>query len=264
MNPEEYDVLARVEETHWWYLGLRDVLTRVLRRPDLAPPPGARVLDAGCGTGANLRLLRSVLDPAYLGGFDPSGSALAHARLKAPGTDLYASDLCDPEIRVDELDLVVSLDVLYIPGAGRARPGLARIVERLRPGGRLLLHLPAYDWLYSAHDVAIHTAQRFTLGEVRSLMEGLGLEVELATYRMCLLFPAVVAARLPSILGPRPALEAARSDLQRHPGPVSNRALLRVLLAENALTAAGTRLPFGSSVLAVGRRLGTGADRSAR
>lgn len=254
MNPGEHDLLARVEETHWWYRGLQDLLARLLARPDLRPPAGARVLDAGCGTGANLRLVRDVLAPAYLGGFDASERALAHAARKVPEADLYPGDVCDPVVRAGELDLVLSLDVLYIPGAERALPGLARLVAALRPGGRLVLHLPAYDWLYSAHDVAIHTSQRFTARQVGALLTRLGLEPELVTHRMCLLFPAVVAARLPTILGPRPEPEEARSDLHQVPSPWLNRALLRMVERENAWVAAGRRLPFGSSVLAVARR----------
>ena len=80
MNPGEYAVMAQVEARHWWYRGLRDVLERTLGRPHLALPEHPAVLDAGCGTGENLRLLRDLLDPSYLGGFDLSEEALAIAR----------------------------------------------------------------------------------------------------------------------------------------------------------------------------------------
>jgi hypothetical protein len=170
-------------------------------------------------------------------------------------TLVYVSDLCDPEIRCDRLDLVLSLDVIYIPGVARALGGLARIVERLAPGGLFVVNLPAYDWLYSEHDRAIHTRERYTARRVRELLGALGLRPVLLTYRLCLLFPLVVAGRLPGILrARRPAARPPRSDLHREPGPLAGGALFAILRAENALLARGARLPWGSSVFAVGRR----------
>lgn len=254
MNPGEHAVMARVEERHWWYRGLRDCLARVLARPDFGLGEHPRVLDAGCGTGENLRFLRDLLGPGYLGGFDASEEALALARGKAPDADLYPSDLCDPVLHVETLDLIVSLDVIYIPGAERAKPGLRRLVERLRPGGLFVLHLPAYRWLFSRHDVAVHSSERYTAPEVRRLLQELGLGVEMLSYRLCSLFPLVVATRLPSLGRARPGDPSARSDLHRAPSEAANRALFAVLAYENRLVAAGVRLPFGSSVFAVGRK----------
>ena len=80
MHPDEYEVMARVEERHWWYRGLRDVVVRCLSRPDLVLPAGARVLDAGCGTGANLKMLDELLHPSYLGGFDSARRRVEESR----------------------------------------------------------------------------------------------------------------------------------------------------------------------------------------
>jgi SAM-dependent methyltransferase len=259
LNPGEHELMAQVEEGHWWYLGLRDAIARVLRRPDLAPPLGPRVLDAGCGTGGNLRLLRDLLRPAYLGGFDASQEALDHAARKAPEADLYRSDLCDPVLREPELDLITSFDVVYIPGRERAMDGLRRLVAGLRRNGLVILNLPAYDWLYSEHDVAIHTRERYTRKRVVALLEDLGLRVELVSYRVFFLFPLVVASRLPSLWKAR-RMEPrdARSDLHRVPGTWVNRLLFTSLRLENRLIGAGVRFPFGSSVFAVARKTGPG------
>ncbi len=254
MNRGEYEVMARVEAHHWWYCGLRDLLARCLRHPDLALPAEPRILDAGCGTGGNLSFLHDLLQPSYLGGFDLSPDALEHARRKGSGADVYASDVCDPIVHVDELDLVVSLDVIYIPGAARAREGLRHLVSCLRPGGLFVLNLPAFDWLYSEHDVAVHTQERFTTAGVRELLEGLELSVARLSYRVCALFPAVLLARLPQKLRTTPDASRARSDLHQIPGPFLNRLLAGVLAAENRVLARGVSLPFGSSVFAIGRK----------
>jgi len=253
MNPGEYEIMSRVEQTHWWYRGLRDSIASALARPDLALPATPRVLDAGCGTGENLRMLQRTLDPGYLGGFDHAAEALEFARTKAPGADLYRSDICDPELHVDSLDLLVSLDVIYIPGVERSMAGLRRLVGALRPGGLFVLNLPAYNWLYSEHDVAIHTSQRFVAGEVRALLEELGLDVALLSYRLCLLFPMVVLSRLPGMFRARPGDCTTRSDLHAGRGTALGKFLYAILRLENRLLTGGLYLPWGSSVFAVGR-----------
>lgn len=257
MNPGEYERMACAEERHWWYIGLRDAIERVLVSRRFRLPESPRILDAGCGTGANLRMFAERFSPEYLGGFDPSPLALEWARRKAPRADIYPSDVCVPEIRVAELDLVLSCDVIYIPGAEAALPGLRALVARLRPGGLFLVNLPAYNWLYSEHDVAIHTRERYTAGRVRRLLHDAGLVPELVSYRLWSLFPAVVARRLPSILRRKPVPGDAVSDLSIPPRPF-NAALAAILRAENRLLARGARFPWGSSVFAIGRKPGMG------
>jgi SAM-dependent methyltransferase len=217
-------------------------------------PHRPTVLDAGCGTGETLRFVAERLRPSYLGGFDLAEEALCHARRKAPGAEIYRGDICTPEIRHEPLDLVLCLDVVCIPGVERSLPGLRRLVDALRPGGRLVINLPAYDWLYSEHDVAVHTRERYTRRGVSTLFEKLGLIPERLTYRLCLLFPAVVVGRLPGMLRARRGILAARSDLRVVPGARVNSLLAGVLSLENAWIARGGRWPWGSSVFAVGRR----------
>src|SRR5262249_48283172 len=155
MNPGEHQALNRAEEQHAWYLGLRDTISRVLSRPRFALPPAPRVLDAGCGAGANLRLLDQILAPSLLAGFDRSPEARALTRAKVPRAMLWVDDVCAPAAACAPLDLVISMDVLAIPGIDRARPGIERLVDLLRPGGLLMLNLPSFEWLHSEHDVAV-------------------------------------------------------------------------------------------------------------
>lgn len=250
MNDAEIDRMAALEGTHWWYRGLRDVLGQTLRRPQFQLPARARILDAGCGTGGNLRMLQDLAHPAYLGGFDISRHALSLARERVKEGDVYQGDVRDPELHVDRLDLVLSSDVLSIAGLADSRSGMARLVECLRGGGLLILHLPAWSWLYSAHDVATQTRDRVTVSRVRKFLADLGLTVELITYRLFFLFPAIVLSRLPTIVGPK--WRKGGSDLRCH-STIVNTALASALCAENAAIVHGVRFPWGSSVYAVGR-----------
>ena len=255
MNPGEHAIMAAVEEHHWWYRALRNVTTACLETQRFALPANPRILDAGCGTGGNLKALADFANPSYLGGFDASQEALALSRDKVPSADLYQSSICDPVVHQGELDLVISMDVIYIPGAEEALPGLQRLANALRPGGLFMLNLPAYDWLFSAHDIAIHTKERYTASSVSALLNALELRIDLLSYRVCFLFPAVVAARLPSLFRTRQPNSEAQSDLHGESTGLANEALARVMAAESRLIARGLRFPFGSSVFAIGRRM---------
>ncbi len=257
MNPGEYELMASVENQHWWYVGLRDSFSRVLR---IADPNGklcgGNMLDAGCGTGQNLRWLQETFSPTKVAGFDVSEQAVEIARRTAPAANIYQADLCDSENLVsgDSLDLIVCSDVLYTTGVEPAMSGLQAICDRLKPSGLFLLHLPALNWLYSNHDVAVHTKHRFRRAEVRTLLHRLGLHVELISYRMFFLFPLVVMSRLPSLLfGVSKTASEVRSDLPLPCGPL-NWLLQSIVLKENAALEFGCRYPLGSSLIALGRK----------
>jgi SAM-dependent methyltransferase len=251
MNDREYQVMADVEGVHWWYRGLRDLVGRVLVSRGAAARSDLRVLDVGCGTGENLRMLGRTLRTSYLGGFDLSTLALDLARQKVPHADLYQSNLCNPEFHADGYDLVLTCDVLSMTGLEAAREGMVRVIRRMRPDGLLIVNLPAYPWLYSRHDVAIGTRQRFTRRQVRGFLEQNGLKIELVTHRLCALLPMIVLARLPSMLFTRRD-PAARSDLSL-PRPAVNRLLTQAMTWENRAILRGLRLPWGASIFAVAR-----------
>ena len=251
MEPEQYDIMAQAEQNHWWYRGLRDVIAQCLAKPDLALPPHPSVLDAGCGTGGNVRFLHDLLAPSYIGGFDVAEKALVHARRQCPQADIYASDIRNPKCHRHAYDLVVSCDVLYTSGLAASMCGLRKLVSALAPGGLCILHLPAYQWLTSNHDRAVHTTERYVLSQLRALLDELGLLCVRASYRLCCLLPLVALRRLPSLVSARG--QATSSDLDL-PAAWLNESLYRTVQLENWLVAAGACLPWGSSIFAIGRK----------
>ncbi|MBL8815009.1 MAG: class I SAM-dependent methyltransferase [Planctomyces sp.] len=263
MRCSEYELMAAVEDRHWWYQGLRSSFESVLSRCGVSRTTlfNGSVLDAGCGTGGNLKWLRDTYQPQYLTGFDVSSLAIEYVRAEVPEARLFVADLCGSEIPSSSYQLIVCSDVLYATHLESAVEGLRTLCRQLTCGGYLLLHLPACEWLKSSHDVAVQTRQRFTRDQVRCIVESLGLQVEFLSFRMFALFPLFILRRLPSILSLRYLRTENRSEQSssrgshlKMPSSLVNWTLTQVMKLENAGLKSGVRYPWGSSLIAVGRK----------
>ena len=145
-------------------------------------------------------------------------------------------------------DVLTSFEVVYHLGVGNDACAFEEFRRVLKPGGLLLLRLPAHDWLRGEHDRLVHTRHRYTPGEVRSKLAAAGFGVEILTWANTVLFPPAVAKRLME----RGATADAEPDLWQPPGPVN--AVLESAIAIEALAIPRRLpLPFGLSVLAVAR-----------
>ncbi|MBD3236105.1 MAG: methyltransferase domain-containing protein [Candidatus Eisenbacteria bacterium] len=262
MEPREYATMFALEEGHWWYRSLRRRIRRALGRiaevedgpaqsalttmgtSDDTPLPRL-CLDAGCGSGMLLASLPSAWTAV---GCDLSATALAFARrrtlphlARASVAELPFADAC--------ADLVVSADVIYHRDVPDDVAALREMARCLRGGGYLVLNVPAFAWLYSAHDRAIHTARRYQCAELRAKLERAGLTPVRVRYWNWLLFPPLALLRLwrrGRVAGAAPA-----SDLRPLPAGI-NTLLGAVLRIEEWFDP--LRLPFGLSLLAVARK----------
>jgi len=242
MNVEEYATMFSVEDGHWWYLGLRGMIDLFWRRCVTAERP--RVLDAGCGTGALLERLGTRAEAC---GVDVSHIAVQFCRRRGVERSAAASVTALP-FPAATFDVAVSFDVFCHRSIPDKRVPFREVHRALKPGGLFLLNLPAYQWLHSSHDVAVHTDRRFTKGEVLRLLRESDFEPLHATYWNTLLFPPVVATRLWRRMFPPKG-----SDLDTDWEGVSNRVFAAILRLERGLVRVAP-LPFGLSVFAVGRK----------
>ncbi|MBI5255465.1 MAG: methyltransferase domain-containing protein [Burkholderiales bacterium] len=240
MRPEVYREMAAVQASHWWFAARRRILARLI--PPLLPDAQAEILEIGCGTGANLALLAGLGRLSAME-YEPEAAALARALGVCP---VQPGGLPAP-VPFDDgrFALVCLLDVLEHIADDRA--ALARAARLLAPGGRLLVTVPAYRWLWSAHDTAHQHHRRYTAASLRGVAEAAGLRVQRIGHFNTLLFPLIALARLAQRL--RGAADAEGSDARLPPAPLNQ--LLEAVFASERFVLPRVLLPFGVSVLAV-------------
>ena len=241
VEPAEYDLMDAAEDGMWWYRALHaHVIASLAKAPGLGA--GSRLLDAGCGTGGLLMRLRQALPGMPATGLEyfPAAAARAAAKSGAPvavGT-VNALPFADASF-----DAVISLDVLS-HAAVLPDTALAEMVRVLAPGGLLLVNLPAFDWLHSAHDMRVQNARRFTAPGARRLLAGAGLGTIRTCYWNALLLPLMVLQRKILARAPNHGSDVAPFS------PWLNRTLHGVTRLERRMMAAGLPFPAGGSVLA--------------
>ncbi|MBN2310052.1 MAG: class I SAM-dependent methyltransferase [Candidatus Hydrogenedentes bacterium] len=234
--------MYRVEDGHWWYAGLRGVLRHYWGRFVQAGRP--RMLDVGCGTGATLS---AWADTADCTGVDFSAEALRFCR-KRGLERLAAGSASDLPFADESFDAVVSFDVICHRSIPDKIKPLQEMYRILRPGGVLLLNLPAYQWLHSSHDIYVYTDKRFTRREAFAMLRQTGFHPLAASYWNTLLFPPILLTRLWRKLRPPTA-----SDLDTEPSGALNAFFKGVMAVERALMRAAP-LPFGLSVFLAARK----------
>lgn len=247
-DPHYFTTLPFVEERHFWFVTRRAEILAELRRTvhDWRDRP---LVDVGCGSGGLLAFLaRSGVRLA--GGCDAylEGLRIARRRISAPIA--LVEEGAPPPLAAGR-SMVALFDVLehIDDDVGTLR----WLYSVLRPGGVLVLTVPAHPFLFDEMDELARHRRRYTRLGMRSKLEGAGFEVIRLRYFMAVLVPAMVAARAVGRLlgGARTARERRDTELRVVPGL---NGLVRGVLAADALLGRVLPLPFGSSLLAIARR----------
>jgi SAM-dependent methyltransferase len=242
MMEHTYPILFEVEQSHWWYIGRRRIIgefvEKICRRVNDRRP---RILDVGCGTGANLLLLSKYGDAE---GVDVSEDALSFCRERG----LEKVRLGDGEELPYEdgtFDLVTAFDVVEHMDDDLA--GLKEMRRVLRPGGRVLLFVPTFMFLWGLQDEVSNHRRRYRLPELERVLEQAGFEVERTTYANITFFlPILLVRKLMRLTGIKTDTENTINV------PALNGVLGRLFGAES-LILRHLNLPFGVSGLCVAR-----------
>jgi SAM-dependent methyltransferase len=259
MDPRLFAQLHEIEATHWWFRGRRKIVAAVLDR--IGGQPRA-ILDVGCGVGTNLDLLAERYPGARLHGIDVERDPLRFCRgdRDVPVCQADASAL---PFASASFDLVAALDTLeHVADDGAA---LREFLRVLRPGGTLLLTVPAFPALWGNVDDLGHHFRRYRKRELVERVSGAGFRPGLVRFVNVLLFPPIAAIRLLARAlrrrGPAPAGEL-RSDFDLVRAGALNSLLARLFASEARLLR--WSLPFGVSLLCTATRNPDAAPLSPR
>jgi len=246
--------MFHLEDAYWWYVGMRSISERLLRRDllngDTSPANGAKprmqILDAGSGTGGSLTLLERF---GEVTAFDFEPMAAEMYRTRKEGRICVASIDAIP-FAENSFDLVTAFDVVCQLPSPADETALRELARVLKPGGGLLVRVPAFQFLYGPHDRVLHTKHRYDANEMRSKLAAAGLKPLRTTYANTILFPVALGRRMLSKLLPNP--RPTDSDVRPVPAPVN--ALFKAILSTEAPLIARWGLPFGLSLVALARK----------
>ncbi|WP_187277218.1 class I SAM-dependent methyltransferase [Methylobacterium sp. WL103] len=231
--------MADNEQRHWWFAGRRAVLATLFRRQLSRYTGSIRILDAGCGSGGNLALLKSFgrVDAVE---YDDGARQIAFIR---SGMHIKTCNLpYDLPVSDSAYELIVLLDVLeHIDQDAEV---LSALRTKLKINGQIIVTVPAFPWLWSDHDVIHHHKRRYTKNTLKVAAKNAGLIVEKMGYFNSLLFPVALARRLLSIIIRR------HVEDDRMPAPPLNRLLRHIFSAERH-TMGLFSMPIGLSIYSV-------------
>jgi SAM-dependent methyltransferase len=243
-DDELFRRLAEAEPRSFWYRARARLIVDLVRKHF---PEARDLLEVGSGSGGVLLALRDALPELRLVGAEPSAEGLALARERLPSEiELVELDVRAMPYR-KAFDVVGAFDVLeHVEDDAKA---LAGLVQATRPGGGVILLVPQHPRLWSDMDRVARHVRRYRRGELRRKAEAVGIEVEYVGSFVSALLPAMIGSRLLRGVSRRPYDPVAELE----PGPL-NRVFERLLDGERKLIARGVSLPFGGTLIVVGRR----------
>src|SRR5678815_84615 len=244
MQSHHHPILYQVEERHWWYVGRRRIIRSLVEKIcSTLGNSNPRILDVGCGTGANLKMLA---EHGRAEGVDISQQAVDFCHERGLGSvKLGAAE--DLPYENDSFDLVTSLDVVEHLDDDVA--GLREMRRVLRPDGRLLLFVPAFMFLWGVQDDVSNHRRRYTLPSLLKAVEAAGFSVEWSSYANISFFlPVLLVRSVMRWLGLRADTEYG-INISLMNGPFS-----RLFAAERFILKGG-KLPFGVSAVRIARRV---------
>lgn len=248
MEPAEYKNIFEQEEHHFFYRSTHSIVETLFRcflhTLDLTETRRISILDAGCGTG----YLSLKLAPfGHVTAVDISEEAIAFAKKR--GVKAERASISDLPFDAGTFDVIVSIDVLYhnaVKDDGKALCELRRV---LKPGGLLIMRVPAHRWLFGAHDRFVHGRTRYEKKELKEKLLEAGFDVLVLSYTHALLYPLAMARKIWETVFPHRSPSSRISHVPR----IANSFLTAVLSWETILIKT-TGLPFGIGLITLCRK----------
>ena len=240
------------EQHHFWFRGFKRFVAPLLAQATEGLAD-ARILDAGCGTGANLPFLREY---GRSFGLELYWSGLRFGQDRGL-RGLTQGSVTHLPFASASIDVVTSFDVLYCLQTPEEMAAIAEMYRVLRPGGALIVNVAALSMLRGDHSLFGGEVRRYTRRELREKLESAGFRITRITYTNAALFPITASVRFVQRLRGVKTGDENRGDFYLPPAPV-NAVLSGALAVESAVVAAGVNMPIGSSVLCLARKSSVG------
>jgi SAM-dependent methyltransferase len=238
--------MFEAEDHHWWYVGNHENFLNILQRKNIIKN-GITVLDAGCGTGKWLEILKKSYKINETG-IDYNETALEYSRTRGK-INFRLGDINKCIFNESSFDLITSFDVICNSNIDETI-AIKNFQSYLRNDEYLLLTVPAFQFLLSKHDEVVHQNKRYRKKQIKLLLENNGFEIIKISYSVCLLFPLALIKR---ILNKLFASKVEEHNEVKMPPKIINQLFLLVMRAENFLLRY-ISLPFGLSVFVLAKK----------
>jgi len=249
MEKNAYDEMFAVEDKHWWYVGLHNLV--VVLSNKLFSQKQLKILDAGCGTGGLLSILSKIGYEAE--GLDYSDEALSYCH-KRGLQNIFKADINEWKPHQDTYDLITSFDVLSHEWVKDEVQILKSLANGLKDNGVIMLNYPAFPILRRQHDSVVMMRKRYTKKTLRQLLSKADLSPVIVSYRIPHAFLVLLLLR--AYESTQTNRQDAQSDIATIPSELINNTLIKATKLENQAIARGYSIPFGSSLFAVARKIG--------
>lgn len=244
MQQHTYAIMDRVEDSHWWFVGRRAILESFLRQIIHDPKFEIRdpkLLDIGCGTGANLEMLEQF---GTAEGVDVSDEALDFCRKKGLNVQKGLAETLPYDD--DTFDITTALDVIEHLDDDVA--GLKEMHRVTKPGGHALIFVPAFMWLWGVQDDISHHRIRYTRKQIVERLERAGFRVERATYANFTFFAPILAGR--TIM----KLTGLKPESENNVNISALNGLFGKIFSAERLILDRANFPFGVSIVVIARK----------
>ncbi|CAN5344656.1 class I SAM-dependent methyltransferase [soil metagenome] len=239
MEAAEYRNIFASEDDHFYYIAVHDCILQLIEKY-VANKTNLEILDAGCGTGW---LAQAMSKYGNVRAIDAHDEALKFTRQR--GIDAVKSTVESLPFAANTFDLLTSIDVIYHKLVADDLTALRQFYSVLKPGGTMVLRVPANDSLYTSHDRYVHTARRYSKPDLKAKLLAAGFEIERLSYcQFPLFFPAWLKARL----------DAGNSDehsvIENHPRWLTS-IVNAVLKLDTNMIVGGLDMPTGIGLVTV-------------
>lgn len=247
MQNEEYKKMYELESTYWWYTGRREIIRSVFNKY-AGKTKTEQIIDIGCGTGINLDILKNY--GKRIIGVDNSEVAISYAKERGYEDILLVNDISKLPYSDNTTGIITMLDVLeHLPEENKALKECHRI---LKNGGLLIVTVPAYQFLWSEHDIALHHYRRYTARKLKHILEQNNFRIVKISYIISFLLPLVIIYRLFKGLINIFFKSVPRTSHVIVPQPINN--FFISLLNIESLLVRYFNLPLGTSVIGVAKK----------